>query len=91
MPSPSVSGSTKLGSAKRRAASGYGVSFGPLLPSYIAVHLARPIPADGGQARLRIVKTYKDEKSYRGDGASIAFTRSVGLPRPRSSCRPATD
>ncbi len=28
----------KLGSAKRRAASGYGVSFGPLLPSYIAVH-----------------------------------------------------
>jgi hypothetical protein len=49
--------------------------------SYIAVHLARPIPADGGQARLRIVKTYKDEKSYRGIGASIAFTRSVGLPR----------
>src|SRR5690242_3144621 len=26
---------------------------------YIEIHLARPVPPDGGQARLRIVKTYK--------------------------------
>jgi hypothetical protein len=49
--------------------------------SYIAVHLARAIPADGGQARLRIVKTYKDEKSYYREGATIVFKRSIGLPR----------
>src|SRR3954464_11587787 len=35
---------------------------------YIEVHLARPVPADGGQARLRIIKTYKDPKSYAQQG-----------------------
>jgi hypothetical protein len=47
----------------------------------IQVHLARPVPADGGQARLRIVKTYKDAKSYHRDGAVIVFERSIGLRR----------
>jgi hypothetical protein len=49
--------------------------------SYIAVHLARPIAADGGQARLRIVKTYQDARSYYREGDSIVFKRAVGLPR----------
>ena len=57
-----------------------GFSGAEATASYIAVHLARPVPADG-QARLRIVKTYKDEKSYHRDGDAIVFKRSIGLPR----------
>ena len=51
------------------------------VPAGIQVHLARPVPADGGQARLRIVKTYKDAKSYHRAGDAIVFERSIGLRR----------
>src|SRR5262249_38081429 len=37
---------------------------------YIEVHLARPVP-ERGEYRLRIDKTYKDEKSYYAEGALI--------------------
>lgn len=48
---------------------------------YIRVQLARPVPADGGQARIRIIKTYKDAKSYRRDGEAIVFERPLGIRR----------
>jgi hypothetical protein len=48
---------------------------------YIEVHLARPVPPDGGQARLRIVKTYKDAKSYARQGDAIVFDRPLGIRR----------
>src|SRR3954469_323968 len=48
---------------------------------YIEVHLARPVPPDGGQARLRIVKTYKDDKSYFPQGDAIVFDRPLGIRR----------
>ncbi len=48
---------------------------------YIRVQLARPVPADGGQARIRIVKTYKDAKSYRREGEAIIFDRPLGIRR----------
>jgi hypothetical protein len=48
---------------------------------YIRIHLARAIPSDGGQARLRIVKTYKDPKSYYREGDAIVFDRPLGSPR----------
>jgi hypothetical protein len=48
---------------------------------YIEVHLARPVPPDGGQARLRIVKTYKDAKSYFVQGDGIVFDRPLGIRR----------
>ena len=48
---------------------------------YIRVHPARPIPADGRQARLRIVKTYKDPKSYYREGDAIVFNRPLGIRR----------
>src|SRR5947207_1821047 len=48
---------------------------------YIRVHLARPVPADGGQARLRIIKTYKDPKSYYKEGDAIVFNRGLGIRR----------
>src|SRR5262249_6778588 len=48
---------------------------------YIEVHLARPVPADGGQARIRIVKTYKDAKSYFRQGDGIVFDRPLSIRR----------
>ncbi|MFL6527281.1 MAG: hypothetical protein ACJ8IQ_04210 [Chthoniobacterales bacterium] len=48
---------------------------------YIEVQLARPVPADGGQARVRIIKTYKDAKSYRREGNGIVFERPLGIRR----------
>ena len=47
--------------------------------SAIEVQLARPVPADGGQARLRITKTYRDAKSYRRDGDGLIFDRAVPI------------
>lgn len=47
---------------------------------YIKVSLARPVPPDG-QARLLILKTYKDAKSYYREGDSIVFNRSLSIPR----------
>ncbi len=49
-------------------------------PGGLQIHLARPVP-DGGQARLRITKTYKDAKSYHRDGDAIVFERSIPLRR----------
>jgi hypothetical protein len=45
----------------------------------LQIQLARPVPRDGGQARLRIVKTYKDAKSYRRDGETLVFERAIGI------------
>jgi hypothetical protein len=47
---------------------------------YIRVQLARPVP-EGGEARIRIVKTYKDPKSYFRDGDAIVFDRPLGIKR----------
>jgi hypothetical protein len=47
---------------------------------YIKVSLARPVPP-GGQARLLILKTYKDAKSYYREGDAIVFNRSLSIPR----------
>jgi hypothetical protein len=47
---------------------------------YIKVYLARAVPAEG-QARLLILKTYKDAKSYYREGEAIVFNRPLGIPR----------
>ncbi len=47
---------------------------------YIKVHLARPVPPDG-QARMLILKTYKDPKSYFREGDTIVFNRLLSIPR----------
>lgn len=58
----------------------------PLMPDadldtdYIKVFLARPVPQHG-QGRVLIVKTYKDPKSYHGDGSAIIFERPLGVKR----------
>ena len=48
---------------------------------YIRVHLARPVPPDGGEGRIRIEKTYADPKSYRVEGGDIVFDRSLGIKK----------
>jgi hypothetical protein len=48
--------------------------------SYIKVQLARPVPPEG-QARILIVKTYQDAKSYYRDGETIVFNRGLGIKR----------
>ena len=46
---------------------------------YIRVELAHPVPADGGEARILIQKTYEDAKSYRAEGRDIVFDRGLGI------------
>jgi hypothetical protein len=50
-------------------------------PGGLRIRLARAVPARGGQARVRIVKTYKDAKSYRQEPGGIVFERSIRLAR----------
>ena len=45
----------------------------------IEVKLARPVPAEGGQARLRITKTYTDAKNYRRDADGLVFDRPIPI------------
>jgi hypothetical protein len=47
---------------------------------YIRVTLARPVPGNGA-ARLLIVKTYQDTKSYYLDGKTLVFDRPLGVKR----------
>ena len=47
---------------------------------YIKVYLARPVPPEG-QARLLILKTYKDAKTYNREGDAIVFSRPLSIPR----------
>lgn len=47
---------------------------------YIKVTLARPVPPNG-QARLIILKTYEDKKSYYVDGKTIVFDRPLYVRR----------
>jgi hypothetical protein len=52
----------------------------PATAHYIRVTLAHPVPA-GGEYRLAIIKTYKDDKSYYSEGDRIVFKRPLGIPR----------
>jgi len=49
--------------------------------TYIRVKLARPVPPDGGEARVLIDKTYWDTTSYFTRGDTIVFTRPLGIKR----------
>jgi len=47
---------------------------------YLQATLARPVP-EGGEARIRIDKTYQDTASYYREGDEIVFSRSLGIKR----------
>jgi hypothetical protein len=57
-----------------------GLTRADLDTRYIQVSLARPVP-DGGEGRIRILKTYKDAKSYYREGDLIVFNRPLGIKR----------
>ena len=57
-----------------------GLTTASLEGRYIRVELARPVP-QGGEGRIRIIKTYKDPKSYYRDGSGIVFDRPLGIKR----------
>jgi hypothetical protein len=67
-----------VGSAIARAG---GVRNNDTTQTYIRVKLARPVPADGGEARVLIDKTYEDAASYFVRGDTIVFTRPLGIKR----------
>jgi hypothetical protein len=48
---------------------------------YIRVALARPVPANGGEQRILILKTYRDTLSYFFRGDTLIFTRPLGIKR----------
>jgi hypothetical protein len=52
----------------------------PPAAHYIKVFLAHAIAA-GAEYRLAIIKTYKDDKSYYGEGDQIVYKRPLGIPR----------
>jgi hypothetical protein len=52
----------------------------PPTAHYIRVALAHPVP-NGGEYRLAIIKTYKDDKSYYTEGDQIVYKRPLGIPR----------
>ena len=57
-----------------------GLTNADLEGEYIKVTLARAV-ATGGEARIRIIKTYKDPKSYFRQGDAIVFDRPLGIKR----------
>jgi hypothetical protein len=58
----------------------HGLRGKPNADSYIQVTLAHPVPK-GGEARVRIYKTYTDPASYRADGSDLTFQRGFGIKR----------
>jgi hypothetical protein len=58
-----------------------GLPDADLATDYIRVQLVRPVPLDGGEGRIRILKTYEDAHSYYQDGDEIIFDRSLGIKR----------
>lgn len=49
--------------------------------TYIRVKLARPVPANGGEGRVLIDKTYEDSTSYYVRGDTLVFNRPLGIKR----------
>jgi len=58
-----------------------GLPDADLASDYIRVELAHPVPANGGEARMLIEKTYEDPKSYRVEGQDLIFDRGLGIKK----------
>ena len=67
-----------VGGAAARAG---GIRNSDTTQTYIRVKLARPVPADGGESRVLIIKTYEDAASYFMRGDTLVFTRPLGIKR----------
>ncbi|MBI3792342.1 MAG: hypothetical protein HY275_15885 [Gemmatimonadetes bacterium] len=69
---------TEVGAAEARAA---GLRVGDSTQRYIRVTLPRAVPANGGESRVLIIKTYYDTTSYKTSGDTVTFTRPLGIKR----------
>ena len=67
-----------VGAAVARAG---GVRTTDTTQTYIRVRLARPVPAEGGEGRVLIIKTYEDPASYYVRGDTLVFSRPLGIKR----------
>ncbi len=68
----------EVGATEARAG---GVRVGNDAQRYIRVTLTRPVPANGGEQRVLILKTYMDTASYFMRGDTLVFTRGLGIKR----------
>lgn len=68
----------EVGAAEARAG---GMRVSNEAQRYIKVTLARPVPPNGGEQRLLILKTYEDTASYFLRGDTLVFTRPLGIKR----------
>jgi hypothetical protein len=73
--------SLKFAQVSGEAAKTTGLPDADPASDYIRVELAHPVPAEGGEARMRILKTYEDAKSYHVDGGVITFDRPLGIKK----------
>ena len=64
-----------------RVARAGGVRSSDTTQTYIRVKLARPVPAEGGEGRVLIIKTYEDPASYYMRGDTLVFSRPLGIKR----------
>jgi len=55
-----------------------GFAEADLETDYIRIELPRPVPSNG-EVRIRIVKTYRDPKSYFAGADTVAFVRSLSI------------
>ena len=67
-----------VGAAIARAG---GVRVTDTSQTYIRVKLARPVPPNGGEGRILIIKTYEDAASYFIRGDTLIFSRPLGIKR----------
>lgn len=68
----------KIVSGAEAKSSGYANATNDV--DYLQIKLSRPVPSMG-ESRLKIDKTYKDEKSYYATADGIVFERSLGVKR----------
>jgi hypothetical protein len=66
--------------SKEAKAAGQSEPDVPDATPFIKIPLPHPVPA-GGEFRLRILKTYRDEKSFYAKDDKIIFDRSLGIKR----------
>ena len=77
---PTTGKELKFETVSYEAAAKHGLKGRQSADDYLQVTLAHAV-AKGGEARVRIYKTYMDAASYTADGADLTFERSFGIKR----------